>query len=77
VGVIANPEPKTDTTVLGRYYLLASDEELEAAIKALQFELKVRADRRDVPNNDAERLASVRAEIDAIDAVYDHAKDGL
>src|SRR5690606_18058706 len=27
--------------------------------------------------SDAERLASVRAEIDAIDAVYDHAKDGL
>ena len=27
--------------------------------------------------SDAERLASARAEIDAIDAVYDHAKDGL
>lgn len=42
-----NDAPKTPTPVLGTYYLLASNDEIEAAIKSLTFEMELRRKRGD------------------------------
>lgn len=73
--------PATDTTVLGRYYMLAPIEEIRKAQSALQFEIDQHEKRQAISQQAADlaatRLAEVRAEIDAIDAVFDVETTGL
>jgi len=63
--------PTTDTTVLGRNWILNDDDEaLRSAIKSLQFELAVRDNRREVGRHAAQRSAERAAEVrDLIDSV--------
>jgi hypothetical protein len=77
-------EPPVDTTVLGRYYASATDEEILAGIKSLQFELDVRENRREVGRLGRERdkaraneVAVAIADIEAQYRPYDVERDGL
>lgn len=56
--------PPTDTTVLGRNYLLAPTEAIQAAVLNLQFELDQRAERDAVHQRLADVSAQRVAEID-------------
>jgi hypothetical protein len=74
--------PPTDTTVLGRYYLLAPTEELEKAVKSLQFELEMRANRDAIGANQKAVSAARRQEIEEALAsvekgVFDVEAEGL
>jgi hypothetical protein len=78
------PEPPMDTTVLGRGYAFATDEALKTGLKEIQFELDIRAERREVSRlakeRAAERAAEVRDLIDSVNAgesVYDVESEGL
>lgn len=62
---------KTDTTVLGRNWMLNPDDEaLRAAVKSILFELDQRDNRREVSRlaaqRSAERAAEVRELIDSV-----------
>lgn len=63
--------PTTDTTVLGRNWMLNPDDEaLKSAVKSILFELDVRENRREVGRHAAARSAERAAEVrDAIDSV--------
>lgn len=71
--------PPTDTTVLGRHYLLAPTEELEKAVRNLQFEIDLRHQREHVSQAAKEVSAARRAEIEEAlrgAEVYDVEADG-
>lgn len=62
---------KTDTTVLGRNWMLNPDDEaLRTAVKSIMFELDQRDNRREVSRlaaqRSAERAAEVRELIDSV-----------
>lgn len=62
---------KTDTTVLGRNWMLNPDDEaLRTAVKSILFELDQRDNRREVSRlaaqRSAERAAEVRGLIDSV-----------
>lgn len=77
-------EFQTDTTVLGRYWMLNdSDAALESAVKEIELELLARNTRREVTKlaaqRSAERAAEVRELIDSVTTspVYDVETEGL
>ncbi len=66
-------EFQTDTTVLGRYWMLNdSDAALVSAVKEIELELRARNIRREVTKmaaqRSAERIAEVRELIDSVTA---------
>lgn len=66
-------EFKTDTTVLGRYWMLNEDDSaLEFAVKEIELELLARNTRREVSRMAAQRAAERAAEVrELIDSVND------
>lgn len=75
------PAPPTDTNPLGRNYLLASTPALESALKHIEFELRMRADRdriaQETKNRSADRFAEIASAITAITTPYDVETQGL
>lgn len=71
------PAPKTDTTVLGRNYLLAPTEDLLKAIKALEFEVTIREERDEVGRLAQERSEARKAEVAADLAKFRELTDPL
>ena len=64
--------PPTDTSVLGRTYLLADDDVIRAAIANLQFEMRLREDRANasaaIKDRHAQLAADVHMAIEEIEA---------
>jgi hypothetical protein len=56
--------PPTDTTVLGRYWMFASDEDLDRAQKEIALEQKIRSDRAGRSQARKELSAQRRKEIE-------------
>lgn len=74
--------PPTDKSVLGRNYLLAETVDIEVAVKNLQFELRVRAEREAASDaikaRHAQLAADIHAEIEKIEQeANDAAKEPL
>jgi hypothetical protein len=75
---LEKPAPKTDTTVLGKYWMLNTDDEaLRHAMLEIQFELSERDRRRSIPDRNKAATeafqADIHAEIEAIEAQFEKA----